>query len=277
MSLSLPQSETLDLDLSADGWLTIAFNRPAARNALSHEMSTALTATLLAVRGERSVRGITFKGRGNIFCAGGDLKEFANALTPGPADEKRANIIAMNKAGGELFALVDTIPQFTLALIEGAAIAGGLGLACCVDNVAVTKDAKSSLTETQLGIIPAQIAPYVVRRFGICNARRLMLTGARFKGEEAKSLGLADHVAAGAEQLSNYEAQIRRQVLTCGPNANALTKHLLHEMETLSAEQMQAFAAEQFATAMTSEEAREGLSAFIAKRKPSWHPEGQGS
>ena len=263
---TLPKTETLILDLDK-GWLTIWFNTPDNRNALSEKLADELKQTLLQIRDDRSVRGITLRGKGGVFCAGGDLKGFMKSLSGGMSRDEAAT---MNRSGGELFALVNTMPQVVVALVEGAAIAGGLGLVCCADIVMVMKEAKFSLTETQLGITPAQIAPYVVQRLGLTSARRLMLTGARFDGAEAGRLGLADTVAEQASDLESVEAVLRKDVMRCAPGANAITKEIVLASQTLHSNEMMAFAAERFAQCITGEEGREGIAAFVEKRKPAW-------
>jgi isohexenylglutaconyl-CoA hydratase len=264
---NLPSCKKLNLGLS-DGWLTIQLNSPENRNALSAEMARELESTLLSVRDDRTIRGITFRGAGGNFCAGGDIKAFMDALEPGSASFDA--ISDLNRKGGELFALVSSMPQVVLALIDGAAIAGGLGLACCADFIGVTRAAKFGLSETQLGITPAQIAPFVVSRIGLINAKRLMLTGARFDGREALTLGLADSFAEDAAGLDQFEQEIRASVKKCAPGANAITKEILAATQILPPDEMVAFAAHGFATCLMSAEGREGISAFIMKRKPAW-------
>ena len=263
----LPETMTLLLEHEG-GWLTIWFNTPDNRNALSAELTDELTNVLETIRDDRSVRGITLRGKGGIFCSGGDLKGFKSGMQGESADH--ASVAKTSRAGGEMFNLVNTMPQVVVVLVEGAAMAGGLGLVCCADIVAVTKDARFALTETTLGIPPAQIAPYVVQRLGLAAARRLMLTAARFKGEEAGGLGLADHVAEDVAGLGEFEAEIRASVLRCAPGANAMTKHIVLSTQHLGRDEMMDLAGDGFAKCMLSDEAREGLSAFIGKRKPSW-------
>jgi len=251
-----------------DGWLTIWLNRPESRNALSVEMLEELHATLTAQRDDRALRGITLRGKGGFFCAGGDIKGFRKVFQGESVDE--AEVAAANGRAGELFDLIDTMPQVIIMLAEGAAIAGGLGMLCAADVVVVTRDTKFALTETKLGIPPAQIAPFVVRRIGLAAARRIMLTAAQFDGETARELGLANEVVDDAAGLDAVEREIRRQVLQCAPGANAATKEILLAAGKLEGEAMKSFAAERFARCMLSDEGREGVSAFIEKRKPRW-------
>ena len=263
----LPETKSLVLELS-NGWLTIWLNTPQNRNALSTELSSELVSTLESVKDDTSIRGITLRGKGGIFCAGGDLKEFSSIFSA--ADDAYEKAMASNLKGAELFSLINSMPKVVLAFVEGAAIAGGLGIVCCADVVCVMEDAKFSLTETQIGIVPAQIAPFIVQRFGYTTARRLMLTGARFKGSDAKALGLADAVVANITEFEAYETQLKSSVHRCAPEANAATKAILLESQKRTPEDLRNYAAEIFASRLMSSEGREGITSFIEKRKPSW-------
>jgi isohexenylglutaconyl-CoA hydratase len=259
--------ETLELERQ-DGWLTLWFNRPEIRNALSAQMVTDLSDALDAIEKEPEIRGVTLRGRGGVFCAGGDLKGF-DSVAQDSATELAA-VVKSSRDGGTLFARLNSLPKVVIALVEGAAMAGGLGMVCCADVVAVRSDAQFALTETTLGIPPAQIAPFVVERTGLRTARRLMLTAARFTGADALALGLADFVAEDAAALATIEAELRRQVLRCAPGANAATKELLLATRHLSGPDMLDFAASAFARCLLGEEGREGIAAFLEKRKPAW-------
>ena len=251
-----------------DGWLTIRLNRPEARNALSEEMVAELSASLTAAATDADVRGVTLRGEGPVFCAGGDLKGFQSIFQAGNDENAVAKA---NEAGGELFTLINELPKFVLILVQGAAMAGGFGMVCAADAVAVTRDAKFALTETTLGIPPAQIAPFVAARLGLRTTRRLMLSAARFDGAEAQRLGLADYVAEDVAGLDEIEAEVRKGVRRCAPGANAITKDILLKTRTLSGAEMRAYAGRGFAKAMLSEEGREGVASFIEKRKPRWN------
>jgi len=264
---NLPKTENLLLEQDA-GWLTIWFNRPDNRNALSKELTTELKEVLHAVRDNQKIRGITLRGKGGVFCAGGDLKGFKNNYQGG--SQTMEDIAAASRQGGQMFDLINELPQVVLILVEGAAIAGGLGMVCCADAVAVTKDAKFAMTETAIGIPPAQIAPFVAQRLGLRIARRLMVTASRFDGEEAHRLGLADFVADDAAGLEQIEADMKKQVRRCAPVANAVTKAIVLATRHLNREEQLDFAAKGFAKCMLSDEGREGVASFIEKRKPIW-------
>ncbi len=268
---TLPKTKNILLEHQAS-WLTIWFNRPDNRNALSKELTTELKAVLNAVRDDRAIRGITLRGKGGVFCAGGDLKGFRNNYQGGGQGGGQSvdDIAASSRQGGQMFDLINEMPQFVLILVEGAAMAGGLGMVCCADAVAVTKDAKFAMTETAIGIPPAQIAPFVVQRLGLRTARRLMVTAHRFDGKEAGRLGLADYVVEDAAGLDQIQADMHAQVMRCAPGANAVTKAIVLATRHLDRDGQLDFAAKGFAECMLSDEGREGVASFIEKRKPVW-------
>ncbi|MBT8079724.1 MAG: enoyl-CoA hydratase/isomerase family protein [Gammaproteobacteria bacterium] len=264
---TLPDTRTLILE--PDGaWLRIWLNRPQAKNALSDELVVELQSVLDLVAAQSSFRGVTIRGKGGVFCAGGDLKAFKSVFQGGDLDV--SEIRDASRRAGVLFNTINSLPQVVAMLVDGAAVAGGLGMLCTGDVVAVTAGARFSLTETTLGIPPAQIAPHIVHRVGLGTARRLMLTGAVFDGNEAGRMGLADYVVQDAAGLDNVEASIRKQVLRCAPTANAVTKKLALAATELDSDEMIEQAATAFADCLLGEEGREGISSFIEKRKPSW-------
>lgn len=264
--LDLPDTRHLELDLQRD-WLSVWLNRPEARNALSAGMAEELRAVADVLRNRPDIRGVTFRGRGGVFCAGGDLKGFQSLMQAGV---DHAQVADFSREGGLLFHEVNELPQVTVMLVEGAAMAGGLGLVCAGDVVAVTRDAQFALTETMLGIPPAQIAPLIVQRIGLSAARRIMLTGARFDGAEAQKIGIADHLTDDAAGLDTFEAGIRTSVRRCAPGANAVTKRIVLAAPHLARVEMLDAAADGFAACLLGDEGQEGVRAFLEKRKPVW-------
>jgi isohexenylglutaconyl-CoA hydratase len=260
---------TTALILERDGSvLKIWFNRPEARNALSADMVGELEQVLDAVRDDRSIRTLVLRGKGGFFCAGGDIKGFKSGLQSGEPDHEE--VARGNRSFGDLMIKLDEQPQVVIILVEGAAIGGGLGLACVADVTIVTREARFRLSETSLGIPPAQIAPFVTERVGLTQARRLMLTGARFKGDEALQYGIAHVLAQDSTDLELKCEEVLEQIAHCAPGANAVTKSIV--FETLRKPRAEAldFASRGFASCMLSEEGKEGVAAFVEKRKPSW-------
>ncbi|MBC9250164.1 enoyl-CoA hydratase [Pseudomonas alcaligenes] len=262
--MSLPNTETLLLEL-ADGVLYVTLNRPESRNAMSLAMVEELRTVLRAVRGDQAVRALVLRGAEGHFCAGGDIKDMAGARARG-GDAYRE----LNRAFGSLLEEAQYAPQVLIAVLEGAVLGGGFGLACVSDIAITHQGAKFGLPETSLGILPAQIAPFVVKRIGLTQARRLALTAARFDGTEALRLGLVHFSEADDQAVVDRLAECLQQVRQCAPGANTATKALLLATETENLGSLLDHAAGQFAEAVLGSEGAEGTLAFVQKRKPKW-------
>lgn len=261
---ALSDCQTLLLNLDA-GVLHVTLNRPDSRNAMSLAMVGELRAVLESVRHDASVRAIVLRGAGGHFCAGGDIKDMAGARAAG-AEAYRT----LNRAFGSMLEEAQHAPQVLIAVLEGAVLGGGFGLACVSDIALCQQDAKFGLPETTLGILPAQIAPFVVKRIGLTHTRRLALTAARFNGSEAERLGLVHFSEVDSEHLDARLHQVLSQVRQCAPQANAQTKALLLAAEHEALGPLLDRAAEQFAAAVTGAEGIEGTMAFMQKRPPKW-------
>jgi len=266
--MTLPTTEFLLLE--QDGpFLHVTLNRPEARNALSLGMASELMQVFDAVRDDHSVRALVLRGAGGHFCAGGDIKDMAGARAALAAGDQDA-MFKFNRGFGEMITACNELPQTVVTVIEGAALGGGFGLACVSDIAIAHADATFGLPETGLGVIPAQIAPFVVKRIGLTQSRRLALTGIRFKGPEALRLGIvhevADSDAALQERLDATLAAIKR----CAPHANRVTKKLVLDVERSALSDVLDQAARAFADATQSAEGQEGTIAFVQKRLPDW-------
>ncbi len=262
----LPECASLDLELDA-GWLTVWFNQPEKRNPLTNERIDDLIRLCEGLNGARDVRGVTFRGRGGVFCAGGDLKTFKTVFQGGgtPADVMETSIKA-----ARMMDAVNALPQVTVMAVEGAAMAGGFGLVCCGDVVVADANARFSLTETMIGLAPAQICPFVLQRLGAREGRRLMLLASSLKGEEARNAGLVDTLVEGTEELDAALAGVGKQVRRCAPGAVAETKRLILTLPQLLRDEQLRVAAESFAERIMCEEGREGIASFFEKRTPQW-------
>lgn len=258
--------ETLLVDFR-DGRCYATLNRPKARNALSGQMVDELTALFDHLAANQNVRILVLRGADGWFCAGGDIKQFQQVFQGELTHEQCA---ASNREIGTLLAKLNELPQTVVMLIEGAAIGGGFGLVCTSDVAIASAETRFSLTETTLGIPPAQIAAFVVQRIGMTQARRLMLTGARFKAAEAADLGLIHFAVEDSAALDEKAEEILQQIERCAPGANAITKEILHSTQRNPLETTLEMAAAKFATAMLSAEGLEGVSAFVEKRRPNW-------
>jgi len=268
----LPQTDTLILE-QRDHALFITLNRPKCRNAMSLTMVNELMAVFEAIKDNVDIRAVVLRGAENHFCAGGDIKDMAGArMQIQPAiDEGKANpFTELNRQFGRMITQANQAPQVVIAVLEGAVLGGGFGLACVSDVAIAKQDAQFGLPETGLGIIPAQIAPFVVTRVGLTQARRLTLLGARFNGDEAYRLGIAHYVCDTNETLEQQLAEVLSQVKRCGPLANRATKELILNVGNTDMEALLDQAAVDFAAAVQSTEGSEGTMAFIQKRLPTW-------
>ena len=263
---NLPDCQTLLLELH-NGVLHLTLNRPQSRNAMSLQMVAELRAVFAAVREDRSVRALVIGGAGGHFCAGADIKDMANARAEGP-DAYRD----LNRAFGALLQEVQHAPQVVISVLQGAVLGGGFGLACVSDVALADHQAQFGLPETSLGLLPAQIAPFVVQRIGLTQARRLALTAARFDGVQAKRLGLVHFVEHDPQALAERLEEVLAHVLCCAPEANALTKKLLLASAGEPADALLDQAAQWFSDAVKGDEGVEGTLAFVQKRRPGWAP-----
>ena len=206
---NLPVTRTLELEF-CHGWLTIWFNQPQSRNALSSLLQEEVLSTLDAVKDDRSVRGIVFRGRGEIFCTGGDLKAFSELSSAGSQASQLADDISK---GVSLFMeSIKKVPQITVAVVHGAAMAGGFGVACACDLVITTATTQFSLTETRLGMTAVPLAPIVIDRLGFATARHMMLFAEQFSGTQAIKNGMADYLFKDEDELESILNKIKAKI-----------------------------------------------------------------
>ncbi|MCG8391765.1 MAG: enoyl-CoA hydratase-related protein [Pseudomonadales bacterium] len=267
--MTLPQTETITLDLDGPV-LHITLNRPESRNAMSLTMVNELMEVFAAVKDDSNVRAIVLRGAGGHFCAGGDIKDMATARQKAAAGDSDA-YVSFNRRFGEMITMANQQPQVVITVLEGAVLGGGFGLACISDVAIASQGATFGLPETGLGVIPAQIAPFVVERIGLTQARRLALTGIRFNGDEALRLGIVHDVAADEAALEDALASTLKAVRRCAPNANRVTKALVLKVGHEPMDSLLDQAAVDFAAAVNGEEGQEGTLAFVQKRPASWN------
>jgi isohexenylglutaconyl-CoA hydratase len=258
-----------------EGWvLHLTLNRPQARNALNAELRAALSERFAAIRDDRTVRAVVLRGAGGNFCAGGDIRGFGRnqeATADGDGDDP---FLIANRLYGGLLEQVNEAPQVVIAAIEGAVRGGGMGFTCTSDVAIATAGASFGLPEATLGLPAAQVCVVVAERIGLTQARMLAATGASFGAAEALRLGLVHHVVADAEAMAAKVGEVLDAVARCEPQAVAANKRLLHlSRRTGRAEVIEA-AARAFTEAMRGPAAREGVAAFIGKRRAAWHDRG---
>jgi len=252
------------------GVLHLTLNRPEQRNALSIAMVAELRAALAAAEVDASVRVIVLRGAGGHFCAGGDLKDMAAARMR-LADEGPRVLVEMNAAFGHLCGAFAASKLAIVVLLEGVVMGGGLGLACVADVVLAGETASLRLPETSLGVVPAQIAPFLVERLGYSQARRLAVTGGKLDARQALALGLVHELHEGAD-LDAALQRVLGEILRCAPGALAATKALMARARLHAPASLVDEAAEAFTKAALGPEGMEGVSAFLEQRKPAWAP-----
>ena len=272
MPNTLPACNHLVLDRGF-AHLEITFNRPESRNAMNDAMAGELEAVFAAIATDTSVRAVVLRGAGRHFCAGGDLKEMTDALaSPGGDEGDGDRLFQLNRRFGELLRRVDAAPQAVVAVVHGAARGAGFGLACVADIVLVRADCSFAMPETGLGLPPAQILPFVVRRLGPYAARRLALTGRPMSGAEAAEAGLAMAAFADDTELERALQETLVAIAGRGPTAIAQTKRLIADLGRRPLPLMLDEGARLVAESSRNGEGREGLAAFFAKRPPTWAP-----
>jgi isohexenylglutaconyl-CoA hydratase len=242
-------------------------NEPATRNALDDEMVEALLAACGEAAADATLRFIVLEGSGGAFCAGGHLGGMASVVGQPLPDSQPDPLVALNRRFGDLLHALCDLPQVLVASVDGPAMAGGFGVVCCADFVVATPRSVFATPEVTLGIAPAQIAPFVWRRLGDASARQMLLEARRFTAAEAVVIGLVNELGDDLQATTSaLIAHLRR----AAPGAVASTKRLLNALATHAVEDVRDEAAQVFAHALRSEEAREGLDAFTAKRPPRW-------
>jgi len=255
--------------LRQGGFLFLTLDDAPTRNALSPEMVGELRAAFEAAVADAGVRAVVLRGANGTFCAGGSVGNFQKSQQSAPATGEADPIATNNRRFGEFMTVLDGFPKVLVAAVEGAAMGGGFGLACVADVLLARKDAKFALSETTLGLVPAQIAPFVVARIGHAETRRLALSGERIDGVEAARIGLANAVFDDATGLEAGLAAVLCGIGRCAPGANAATKSLIAQCATLPLAQVLDNASEMFARQMRGE-GREGIAAFRDKRDAAW-------
>lgn len=253
--------------------LHITLNRPALRNAMSLQMVTELRQVLRDAEASASrpdaVRVLVLRGADGHFCAGADVKDMAAARMRAEQGVGADPIAEVNAAFGELCVAYARTPLAVVAVLEGSVMGGGLGLACVADVAIATETAQFRLPETSLGLVPAQIAPFLVERLGYSHAKRLAVTGGRLDAAAALHIGLV-HAVVDSADLPAALAGVLADILACAPGALAATKSLMTLARLCDPVDLVQPAASIFSQAAQGPEGLEGMSAFLQKRKPRW-------
>ena len=259
-------SKLVRIESTPEGAVTVWINRPARKNAFDSLTIAALHEAFETVSGAEGARIVFVRGAGASFSAGADVQWMRDAVDL-TEDDNRADALEMARM---LKALSD-LPFLTVALVEGAAFGGGVGLVAACDMAVATAGAKFSFSEVKLGLVPATISPYVVAAIGPRAAKALFATGRLFDAAYAEKIGLVDEVVADSAALDATKDRLAAEIMACAPGAVADSKalvdavasqpiddHLMHET------------ARRIAAARVGAEGQEGVRAFLDRRKASW-------
>jgi methylglutaconyl-CoA hydratase len=246
------------------GVVTVTMNRPGEHNALNGQLIEELTRTFRRLAERKDVRVIILTGNGRSFCAGADLKN-----TEAAAEAGFDRALEKGRAIFDLMWVVDSCPIPVIARVNGSAIGGGMGLVSCADIVVAVDRASFGFSEVRLGLIPAVISPFVLTKIGTSTVRELFLTGERFDAHQASEIGLVHWVVPEVE-LDERVAERTEQLLSGAPGAHAAVKLLLREAKSRPEDAARDYTSELFARRIVSEEGREGVRAFLEKRRPEW-------
>jgi methylglutaconyl-CoA hydratase len=242
----------------------VVLARPEARNAFDGAMVRELRDAVASASARDEVRVIVLAGRGSAFCAGADL-EWMKTVAGFAREENLADARAL----ADLFETIDRSPKAVVACVQGAALGGGAGLVAVADVVVAEEAAQFGFTEVRLGLVPAVISPYVVRKIGVSAARELFLTGERFTAERAAAIGLV-HRVVGLDELDAAVDERVDELLQAAPGAVAAAKALVRAVSGRPAESVRELVCQSIAERRASSEGQEGLRAFLEKRKPGW-------
>lgn len=256
--------ETLHIDKTPTGIVTLTLNRPEKRNALSAQMISEITDFADKMSSTSGARAIVLRGEGAVFCAGADLGWMQAQIA---ADRTERMTEARKLA--LMFKALNDMPVPLIAQVHGAAMGGGVGLLCVCDVVIADASAMFGLTETRLGLIPATIGPYVVTRLGEGATRRVFMSSRRFDAQEARNLGLVADVVP-PEMLQARVALETAPYLRVAPGAVGAAKRMARQLGPQITDAMIESSIEALADIWEGDEAAEGIAAFMEKRPPAW-------
>ena len=252
--------------LDDQGIATVTMNRPELHNAFDDALIVDLTAELKRLEGDQRVRVVRLAGAGKSFSAGADLN-YMRRMSTFTREENMRDAVVL--AG--LMQTLNALAKPTIALVQGVAYGGGVGLAACCDVVLATEGATFCLSEVKLGIIPVVISPYVIAAIGARACRRYFQTAEAFDARQARQLGLVSEVVEDQAALLERSSQIAAQLLKNAPSAMAEAKRMIPVVAGRAVDDaLIAETAAHIADRRASAEGREGLAAFLEKRKPGW-------
>jgi methylglutaconyl-CoA hydratase len=244
---------------------TLWLSRPNVRNAINGQMISEIIDCLKSAQKE-DLRVLLLRGKGKVFCAGADIQWMKEAVKAPFEDNYQENLLL-----AQCFHTIYIFPKPTIAVVHGAAMGGGNGLLTACDMAYALDDTVFSFSEVKIGIIPATISPYVIKRTGEFKAKELMLTARRFTGQTATQYGLINQSFETVKAMDEHVENIIVQLKENSPQALTQCKTLIaHVCSTEDLDQLIPYTARMIAEARISEEGQEGMAAFLEKRKPKW-------
>lgn len=254
------------LDVTPEGLAYVTLCRAARRNAFDASTIEALSQIFETLKESEHVRAVFLRGEGGVFSAGADL-EWMRAAADRTESDNREDALAM----AVMFKKLHDIPALTVALIEGAAMGGGAGMAAACDIAIAVEGARFSFSEVRLGLLPAGISPYVLRAIGPRHAKALFATGRVFDARHAEKIGLVHEVVADEAALTAAQERLAEEIMACAPGAVAESKKLVDDLFGKEIDRMvMEDTARRLAKRRVSDEGREGVAAFLERRKPNW-------
>lgn len=263
---AVKRPETLVVETDGRGVTTLTLNRPEIRNAFDDVLIHDLTVILERLAEDRSIRALVLTGAGKAFSAGAQIDWMRAAGEQGEHENfQDAMALAL------MLKALDEMPAPTIARVNGPALGGGVGLTVCCDIAVAVETAVFGFSEVKLGIIPAAISPYAIRAIGARFARRYFLTGERFDAATAERIGMVHKVAADEAALDAAVEAMLAEILAGGPAAVRSSKDLIAHVAGKEIDDLVIRdTAQRIAKQRAKKEAREGLGAFLEKRKPDW-------
>jgi methylglutaconyl-CoA hydratase len=243
----------------------VFLNRPEVHNALNETMMGELTDTYRSLNHDKKIRLIVLQGRGSSFCAGADLQWMVNAQSL-PFEQNFEDSLSLARCFYEIY----TSKKITLAIIHGTAYGGANGLVAACDYAMCGRSTSFAFSEVRLGLIPATIAPYVIRKIGVTHAKDLMISAQKFSGTEAEKIGMVN-TCIEDDTMSSFAESFIQSLLENAPRAQQNIKQLIHYLAGREINKELVYETAEFiANARITEEAKEGIKAFFEKRNPSW-------
>lgn len=259
-------NDTVLYSVDARGVATLTLNRPEVHNAFDDAIIDCLIGHLKTIASDPSIRVLVLRSEGKNFSAGADL----NWMRRMAANSREENLVDA-RGLAELMQRLNDLPQATIALVQGAAFGGAVGLAACCDMVVATEASLFCLSEVKIGLIPAVISPYVVRAIGERQARRYFLSAEAFNAGQAQQWGLVHEVVTDNDALAPAAEALIAKLLNNGPAAVAAAKQLIFAVSGRPTDSaVIEDTARRIADIRVSPEGQEGLGAFLNKRKPNW-------